>query len=495
MAGGNTIARGSVLITTDADPMHKGLATAGKDVEKWGKETGGKAGKETGSSFLGGFKKGALAVGAAFVGVGALANEFSDLSESIDKTSKQAAALDIGTEALVGWQHAAELSGVNADELALSFQFLRKNTEGPLEDALMRVARDFEAAGDAGDKNRILVEAFGRSGQKLAPLFASGAKGIEEMKEEAKALGITFDEETGKQIEASNDAITKVKTAFKGAIQTVLVGIAPAIEKIADFATSFFKFIRPAIDWASRAWSQYQELVLLVWDEIGSAISDAWEWVQLQVGDLFDWTSDLPSIQEVIVAVFRATGIAAALAWDTIKSGAGVVSYVAGTVVKGFGVVVNVFKEVVTLAEALPEDLRPKGIDEFIKGVKDFEEGVFNTSDKLQNWGKNAMQGWGKSAEQFNSWLDRALNKAKEIKDTKPLSDLAPDVKKDPLKLSGAIMQGSKEAYSLVIRNQFRDLFAKDEKDKEQKKTNRKLDRTNKNLEDIDDKLGELGAF
>lgn len=475
MGAGNSIARGNVLISTNADQLHSGLRKAGNDVDKWGKGAGAKAGKGMGGGLIGGLKGAGplLAAGLAIAGVSKIANEFSELSEEIDKVSKLAVTLDMPTEKLVGWQHAANLSGVESDALADSLLRFRKNTTGDMSAALMKLADDYTATTDAGARAKMLVDAFGKSGAKLSPMFKEGGEGIRKMIQDAKDLGIAFDESTGQQIEAANDAITRTKTSIKGLGQGFLVIMAPMIEGIANFATKFFQLLRPVMDWYGRAWGTIGEIAGLIWDVIVEGAQEVVNWVKEIVSGMDLFSGTMPTIREVIVAVFRAVGIAASLAWDTIKSGAGVISIAAGTIVLGFGKVVEVFKQVVMLAENLPEDLRPAGIDRFIQGVKDFETGVFATGDKMVAWGEGAVMGWGNSAEEFNSWLDKALNKTKEIKKAGDGIGGGEDAPGDVMKLSGALMKGSKEAYSLVVKNQYRELMGEDTQKKIHKEVKR----------------------
>lgn len=496
----DTIAHGSVLITTNADPMGRGLAGAGRDIDKWGKTAGAKGGKNLSGGIAAGVMAGGplLAAGLAVAGVGLLAEGFSRLTDEMDKTSKVANTLDMPVENLVGWQHAANLSGVESDALTKSLLFFRKQVEGPLDGALENLMSRYEGTADAGERARILTEAFGRQGAMMAPMFKDGAAGIKSMIDEAKALGITFTKEQGEQVEAANDSITRVKSGMKGMLQTALISIAPVVERIADMGVAFFKFVKPAIDWAIGAWNQYQDLVTLVWEEIAKVAKEAWQWIQETASGLFDWVDELPTAKEVIVMVFRAVGVAAALAWDTIKAGAGAVLIVTGYIVKGFGDVVNAFKEVVSLAENLPDELKPDGMNEFIKAVGEFETAVKGTGDEMIERGKGMAATWGKSAEDFNKWLDKALIKAVKIGKAKVIPDV-PDFRTDSLKMSAAIVKGSKEAYSMVVQNQYRELIGEGDTAKKQlkenQKTNKKLDKGNDELGKIAEKLEGLTEF
>lgn len=491
---GNAIAKGNVLITADADQLNPGLKKSSRDIDKWAKDTG----QKTTSSFMAGgkFAVGALAVGAAFQGVQALADGFSDLTQKMDATSKLASTLDMPTESLVGWQHAAELSNVSSEELSSALLKFRKSTTGPMDQALAGLTSKLDATKDAGTRAKILVDAFGKSGARLAPMFADGAKGIEAMKEEAARLGITFDAATGKQVEAANDAITRTKAAVKGMFQSTLTSFAPAIEKVAGFATKVIMHTKPIFDWIGRALNTYYTLWTSTLEAVGDFVSSVFSEISSMGSDIFGWTGELPTIQDVIVGVFRAIGVSAAYAWDTIKFGAGVVSLVAGTIIEEFGLVVNVFSKMISMLKDLPDELRPAGLDKFIEGIDKFDKDVVSTGRGLKDWGKGAMGGFGKSAEQFNTWLDKALEKKDKLSDpAKPLT-VEDDFKSDTMKLTGALEKSSKEAFSLVVKNQFAEFMGDDTKKKHlkaaekgnklQEKGNKKLDEIAEALEDLD---------
>lgn len=493
---GNAIAKGNVLITADADKLSPGLKKAGHDVDKWAKDTG----QKTTSSFMAGgkFAVGALAVGAAFQGVQALADGFSDLTEKIDATSKLASTLDMPTESLVGWQHAAELSNVSSEELSSALLRFRKSTTGPMDQALAGLTSKLDATKDAGERAKILVDAFGKSGARLAPMFADGAKGIEAMKEEAARLGITFDAATGKQVEAANDAITRTKVAVKGMFQSVLTSLAPAIETVAGFATKVIMHTKPIFDWIGRALNTYYTLWTSTLEAVGDFVSSVFSEISSMGSDIFGWTGELPTIQDVIVGVFRAIGTSAALAWDTIKAGAGIVALGIGTIILGFGKLLSGWASVIELAKELPDEFRPAGVDKFVAAIDRAQVKVMETGSGLADWGRGALEGWGKGAVQFNTWLDKALVKKDKLADpTKPLAIEDDDFKSDTMKLTGALEKSSKEAFSLVVKNQFAEFMGDDTKKKHLKaaeKGNKLAEKGNKKLDEIAEALEDLDA-
>lgn len=500
---GNSIAQASVRITTDADKLHSGLRGVGTDVDKWGKTAGGKAGGSFGSSFSGGLKFGvaAVAIGVVAKGVSELVQGFGELTDAIDKTSKLATTLGMPTESLVGWQHAADLSGVSSEELNVALLRFRKQTEGPMDEALTNFLRSLEGITDEGQRSAAMTAAFGKAGQRLAPMFADGAAGIEKMKAEAKALGITFTAEEGKQVEAANDAITRVKTGFRGLWQGVVVGLAPTLESVMGFVQGAVKFARPFIDWFSRGFNQLWDIGKIVFKGLKELIGGLFGSIGIADDSPFGkWLIDLPTIEVVAVKVFRTVGTVGAYMWDVLKAGAGALAIGVASIIKGFSMLVGAFKKIVELLKELPEELRPAGMDKFIAGVGAFEEDVGGLAKGVFDWGMGAVKGIGDSAKEWNKWLDGALTKKKELEKPGNRNQLGgefgfPSLVSDPAKLAAAFTRGSREAYSMAVRNRF---GITDDKDKKQvdelKKIKKNGEIGNKKLGDIKDIFDDLGA-
>ena len=500
MARNNAIASGSAILTTNADGLKSGLARAEQDVKGWSGRVGGLFGK--------GFKFGLGVVAAQGMvhTLEAIGNKFSEMTEKIDATSKQARAFGTSTEFLTGLQHAADLSGVNVEELSAGLARFRRQVDGPLDDALYALADRLEGVGDAGERARILTENFGKTGVKFAAVFEDGADGIKKLVAENKAMGNSFTEEQGKQVEAANDAITRAKKSFGGLFQQLIIQFAPVIEKLAVFAQKAFTFLRPVFDWIGRWADTMFTLWGAVFDAIGDAVSAVADVVGELFGDLFGFTGEMPTVKEVIVGVWRAVGVAASYVWDTFKVGAGVVSWIAGAIVEAFGEVLIAISEAGEAMEDWVSDIRPEireqlGQDSGPGGFRKFADRAKATGDRMGRWGKDAMNSWGQSADKFNEWLDKALQPKEAGKEMgkKVAEGIEETMEATEIKLAGAMLRGSKEAYSLTVQNSLRDLKVRDEPVKnlvkEAKKGNDIAKRNEKNTDKMARRLDDLGEI
>ena len=194
--------------------------------------------------------------------------------KSIDATAKMADVLGLTTKQLSSYHLAAELSGIGNDELTSSLRRMLK-TVSDANEGLSTAKRSFATLGldetriktlstheafgkildglaripNVFDRARVAQELFGRSGVKLIKLAQDGAGGLARVTREAEALGITFSRIDARQIENANDAITRVKAAFRG----IFVQLAPKIANVVTPIANTFSDWAKNTDLAKRA--------------------------------------------------------------------------------------------------------------------------------------------------------------------------------------------------------------------------------------------------
>ncbi len=191
--------------------------------------------------------------------VGAFAVFTKQAFASIDTLAKVSDKLGITTENLAGLRHAAELTGVNITtldmaiqrmtrriaeaamgtgeakaaiaELGLDAQHLKKIGPGA---AFREIAGAMSKVKDEGDKVRLSFKLFDSEGVALKNTLALGTAGLDAMQAEAEKLGLALSRVDAAQVEAANDAITRMKAIFKGFFQQVAIKLAPVIQAMAD---------------------------------------------------------------------------------------------------------------------------------------------------------------------------------------------------------------------------------------------------------------------
>lgn len=172
-----------------------------------------------------------------------------------DAASKAAQSVGLSTEAYTSLAYAANLSGVEQEQLALAFARLNtviaenddkltslgiatRDASGNVraaDDVLADIADRFASMQDGAQKSALAVELFGqRAGPRLIPLLNQGSRGIAELRAEAERLGIVIDTETGRAAEQFNDNLTRLKTAFDGLVVTLATRVLPTLVAVTN---------------------------------------------------------------------------------------------------------------------------------------------------------------------------------------------------------------------------------------------------------------------
>lgn len=206
----------------------------------------------------------------ALLGVGAAASLFG-LAYSVAKTGddarKTAQSVGLSTEALQEYQYAAELSGLENETMNMSLVKLSRtmleakdgtetavatfnrlnikvtDSNGKLlssDAVLTQVADRFKVMKDGTEKSALAMELFGRSGARLIPLLNSGSIGINELRQEARALGFVMSEEDAKAAEEFKDNLERLQAIGRGL--RILIG-KDLIPVINELAINFRKWI------------------------------------------------------------------------------------------------------------------------------------------------------------------------------------------------------------------------------------------------------------
>ena len=193
-------------------------------------------------------------VGAA--GFGALIKSSINAGDELAKTADK---LGVTTTALAGLRHAAELTGVSTGTMDMAMQrFTRRAAEAaqgtgeakgalqelginaedlvklPLDQQMSVVADSMAGVEKQSDKVRLAMKLFDSEGVALVNTLAGGSEALEKMTSEAEQLGITLSRTDTAQMEAANDALTRLKAVFTGLTNQLAIAFAPIITFVAD---------------------------------------------------------------------------------------------------------------------------------------------------------------------------------------------------------------------------------------------------------------------
>lgn len=242
---------------------------------------------------------GAVMGTALVAGAGALANELRKFADAADETNKAAAKIGVSVEELQKLQYAAELSGVSSESLGTAMGKLAKGaadgsdafkamgievkqSDGTLKGTnqlMTEVAEKFAGYKDGAEKTALAQELFGKSGKDLIPLLNSGADGLAKMGDEAAALGIVFDANTGRAAEAFNDNLTRLGKVKDGIIAKIASGMLPMMENLtnrmveAAKGTQFFDGVAQVLSVTLQTLISAGSIVYGVFEAVGKGLA------------------------------------------------------------------------------------------------------------------------------------------------------------------------------------------------------------------------------
>ena len=94
----------------------------------------------------------------------------------------------------------------------------------------------------------LAMDLFGKSGTRLLPLMAGGARGIEELQQKARALGLTISTEDARAAEELTDALDVTWRVIKRGVFAVGAALVPALKDLAGWVVSTTRDVSAWID-------------------------------------------------------------------------------------------------------------------------------------------------------------------------------------------------------------------------------------------------------
>lgn len=231
-----------------------------KALDKTEQETMARA-KKMQDSFdaLGEGVKGKLtAVAGAVAGMFAVGNITAAIDSTLTRMEELARAsetLKVPTENMAGLRLAAEMTGVEFNDLVMGMGTLSteavegneawealgikvKDSNGKFKDSeslLYEVADALSSAEGGTAKLHAAMKLLGEDdGVKLLPLLAMGSQGMKDMQAQARELGLTFSAETAAGAEELRGTMRLTHAALEGMTTTVITDSMPALQNAAS---------------------------------------------------------------------------------------------------------------------------------------------------------------------------------------------------------------------------------------------------------------------
>ena len=95
-------------------------------------------------------------------------------------------------------------------------------------------------------KAAMAMKVFGKSGTQLLPLMAGGAKGIEELQQRARELGLTISKEDADAATLFGDTLDDLWKSIKAGVFAIGAALAPMLT---DLIAKAIKFVVAAANW------------------------------------------------------------------------------------------------------------------------------------------------------------------------------------------------------------------------------------------------------
>jgi hypothetical protein len=184
------------------------------------------------------------AVGAASAAL--LASSLRVFVKDGDQLAKMSQRTGVAVEALSALGYAATQSGMSMEQLEQSMRFLQKQGGNASVESLMKIADELAAIEDPSKRAAKAMEYFGRAGTAMLPMMADGGRGMRDLMERARELGLVMDGDAANAAVRFGDNMADVGKQVRKTFFEIGASLAPALEK---FIVWFQKAMKSVIDW------------------------------------------------------------------------------------------------------------------------------------------------------------------------------------------------------------------------------------------------------
>jgi len=463
----------ALILTTNSSKLTSGLDSASKKIKGFAASS-----TQSMSSSFGGIASMAMKF-AAPIAAAATLYKVIDSIKNLDEQQQMADNLGSTTEAFTGLTGAASKFGIETQTVYKGLIKMSQNAADSLSNAAMAKsfediginAQEFAALGvdeqfdmlhkslsaitDPAARTRAAIDLMGKSGKELAPLFGMSTSSLEDLRKQFK---ITQEEMAN--IQKTDEAMDQLAITFSALWRGIVINAAPVVSFLTEGLVEAIRALQPVFTFTFDAfkagWSIVSDALSLVIDIVGNV-------VQSFVGmgqAFFGFQTITMTGTEMITGAFKLIAVSAAYVWDTIKLGAGAITFVASFFVDAFGVILNAFKNVIALAKQLPDSVKPNWIDGMIESVEVLEKSVFDTGKEMRGWGADTLDNFGDSAKAVDEWFENRNKKTAEEKVPSPkkaqdlaVENVSEEIKKIAYASTSAMLKGSQEAISLEARH------------------------------------------
>lgn len=224
---------------------------------------------------------------AAVQGVlGTVRGAIESVSQAMDRMGEEVDVSDrlgMTADSLEVLRYAAEQTGAGADTITSAIEKMKNAVSeaaqgtGSGEKAIRELGlsvselqamspdEQFAAFADAlqgvaseGDRTRLIMDVFGKSGGELKNIIMGGSEGLNEFGKQAEAMGLLLGDARG-EVDAAGDAIASMKAAWSAMWDQVAIAAAPILKWIAETITGITSAINHLLGRATGAMGKAKE--------------------------------------------------------------------------------------------------------------------------------------------------------------------------------------------------------------------------------------------
>jgi len=274
-------------------------------------------------------KRLALGIGAIGAAAGLFsAKAVSDFSSVGDAVEKMAKRTGLSAEAVSALRVAADGAGTSIESVEIGVKMMQKtltdasSASDGLKDAMKGIdmsVDDLFAKGvtpeiqfellaaaigsieDPSKRTQVAMDAFGKAGSDLIPLFEDGQFSMEQWSQKAKDLGVSFDDLSASKAAALNDALGEASTIIKSISLEIGSRLAPYVTKAANAFQEWYKSvggIDGILNSISDALERYEPMIYLVSGALVGAMIPAFIAFATTL-----WTTVIPALIGTLVAM------------------------------------------------------------------------------------------------------------------------------------------------------------------------------------------------
>lgn len=276
----------------------------------------------------------AVATGAIVGFSGAVFELVRSTADAGDHIWEVSQKLGVSAQTLSELDYTAKMSGASLDDLRTAFSLLsRRVSEAstgvdgaskpfralgieardvnsalkPVDVLFLEVTDKLKNVSSETQKTALMFELFGRGGTALLPMLKGGSAEMAKLREEARRLGITFNNVQAQQANDFGDSLLKIRSSVNGLVKAFSLELMPTLTVVFDgLADKLTAFLPTAKAWG-RKLIEYFMVIPDFFSELGTLIDRLLTHMFTDTSYFIGFLNNLLKLGGVIKATFEET--------------------------------------------------------------------------------------------------------------------------------------------------------------------------------------------